>query len=192
LVVYPLELLTPITIAYPLAIIVVALDLLSRDRSSVQRKEDDRGSTIFMTASYAGAFVLLPVFSSITLLRTTDEIVGWIGLAIMLVGVGIRLWARVTLGRYYSLKLETREKQPVVQEGPYARVRHPGYLGYLLMWVGLTIASQSALAVIVIIPLMSAAYGYRIKNEEEMLVSTSGAVYEQYKKRTKRLIPFVY
>jgi len=54
------------------------------------------------------------------------------------------------------------ESQRVVQEGPYKNVRHPGYLGVILLWVGAGLATVNwivaALATLTVI----AAYRYRI------------------------------
>jgi protein-S-isoprenylcysteine O-methyltransferase Ste14 len=40
-----------------------------------------------------------------------------------------------TLGRAYSRTLRT-ERERVVEAGPYRHVRHPGYLGSNLIWLG--------------------------------------------------------
>ena len=84
------------------------------------------------------------------------------------------------------------ESQRVVQEGPYKNVRHPGYLGVILLWVGAGLATVNwivaALATLTVI----AAYRYRINAEERMLVASFGAQYEAYMKHTWRLLLFVW
>ena len=183
-----------IFIAYPLVIIVLIADLVSRGRTSSEgvRKDEDNGSTIFMSVSFVVALVLLPFLTAVDAFGIQSAVLDWVGLALVIVGIGIRAWARITLGQFYSLKLKTTEKQPIVDQGLYARVRHPGYLGYLLMWAGLAIASLSGVAILLVIPMMCIAYGYRIRNEENMLLAALGTSYEEYRKRTKRLIPFIY
>lgn len=185
--------LSPLTVAFPLAVAVLIIDFVFRDRSGPDRdRSQDRGSSLLVWVSIFATLTLVPSLSSAGPLRFEEYAIGWLGLVIMSVGIATRAWARVTLGRYFSVKLEMREKQPLVEEGPYARVRHPGYLGYLLMWAGLAVSSMSGLAVIVVILLFSIVYSYRIRNEEAMLVATLGPAYEQYMRRTRRLIPFIY
>lgn len=183
---------SPLTVAFPLAIAVLIIDLVSRDRSGPDRDQiQDRRSSLLVWIAIFATLALVPSLSSASLLRFGGY-VAWAGLAIMAAGIGIRAWARVVLGRYFSVKLEMQEKQPLVEWGPYTSVRHPGYLGYIIMWVGLAFTSASGLAIIVVVVLFSAVYSYRIKNEEAMLSTTFGPAYDQYKRRTKRLIPFVY
>ena len=172
---------------------VLITDLASRDRSNKgSDQSQDKGSSRLVWVSIFVTLVLVPSHSSAGPLRFDEYAIGWLGLAIMAVGVGIRAWARVTLGRYFSVKLEMREKQPLVEEGPYAKVRHPGYLGYLTMWTGLAVSAMSGLAIVVVVLLFSTVYSYRIRKEETMLVATFGTAYEEYKKRTNRLFPFIY
>jgi protein-S-isoprenylcysteine O-methyltransferase Ste14 len=85
-----------------------------------------------------------------------------------------------------------REKHLLVEAGPYAKVRNPGYLGYILMWTGVAVSSMSGLAIVVIVSLFFVMYSYRINNEEAMMKTSFGDAFEEYKKRTRRLIPFVY
>ena len=184
---------TPLEVAYPLALIVVAMDLLSREKSgSGPNRGEDRGSTMFLAGAVVAALVLVPVLSVLPWWSATGTWLGWVGLPVLVVGVAIRIWARRTLGRFYSLTLTTKSEQSVVDWGPYHRIRHPGYLGYLLMWVGVAIASLSGIVALVVLSLVGFAYVYRIRSEETMLLASMGDAYRQYRDRTRRLIPFVY
>ncbi len=64
------------------------------------------------------------------------SIVSWLGLVIMLLGLGLRVWSMRVLGAYYSRTLRVTDTQVIVTQGPYRIVRHPGYLGTILLWVG--------------------------------------------------------
>ena len=50
---------------------------------------------------------------------------GVVALTVMVLGVGIRIWAAITLGTYYTTTLMMSEGQELVTAGPYAFVRHP-------------------------------------------------------------------
>ena len=97
------------------------------------------------------------------------------------------------LGKYFTRTLKTAESQPVIDAGPYSIVRHPGYLGNLIVFLGYTILmTQSVSALLVISVVYAIIWRSRIANEERMLVRELGLPYERYMRRTWRLIPFVY
>ena len=114
------------------------------------------------------------------------------GLAVMVLGVGLRLWAAVTLGKYYTTTLMMTEGQKVVTTGPYAWVRHPGYLGEVLLWTGFGLVSSNLIALVCLPLMFVVVLLYRISSEERMLVKELGDGYVQYQRRTRKLIPFVY
>ena len=110
----------------------------------------------------------------------------------MVVGIELRVWAARTLGSYYTRTLLTTKEQEVVATGPYARIRHPGYLGNILLWSGFGVLSAN-LAIALLFPVMFvAASVYRISVEERMLAGTLGKDYAEYRRRTYRLVPLVY
>jgi protein-S-isoprenylcysteine O-methyltransferase Ste14 len=192
-------LLSPIVVTYPLALVVIIIDILSRDKTNLggraKRNEDaDRGSTIFMAVAFIACLILIPFLISIPFGRIQFTLIlGWgIGPSLMVCGIVIRIWARSTLGRYYSRTLRTASDQNLVDWGAYRLIRHPGYAGYLLMWFGLAISSINWLVILVVVPLIISAYIHRIGSEEQMLLKAIGSSYSDYRSRTKKLIPFVY
>jgi protein-S-isoprenylcysteine O-methyltransferase len=115
----------------------------------------------------------------------------WIGVAVGVAGLGIRIWSMRVLGRDYTRSLRTRETQTVIDRGPYGVVRHPGYLGSILVWVGSRLAVNWLMAAATAV-FLSAVYVYRISAEERMLVERLGDAYRSYRTRTWRLFPFVW
>ena len=116
----------------------------------------------------------------------------WIGIAIMMLGFALRIWAVVTLGASFRTTVETHRDQAVVENGPYRLIRHPSYSGLILMCIGDGVALQNwlSLAIAVILPLV--ALLYRIHVEEQTLVSSMGSNYQEYQNKTKKLIPWVW
>lgn len=115
--------------------------------------------------------------------------VAWIGVAIGLCGLGLRLWAVLTLRDRYTRTLLVQDDHVVEQKGPYRRVRHPGYLGSLLVLNGVALASGNGVVLVVSLVATSAVYRYRVKVEDEMLVASFGESYAQYKRTVPALFP---
>ena len=80
----------------------------------------------------------------------------------------------------------------MVDVGPYARVRHPGYAGTLTMWLGYGLALASLPATVGIMVPLALAYWRRIGAEEGMLEREFGEPYRKYQDRTRRLVPGLY
>ncbi len=81
------------------------------------------------------------------------------------------------------------EGHAIERGGPYRFVRHPGYLGSLLCLNGLALASGDALVLLASIGATFAAYNYRIRVEDAMLVAAFGEPYQRYRRETGALLP---
>ncbi len=119
---------------------------------------------------------------------------GWqvTGLALCGLGLALRIWVRLSLGRLYSGHLQIKTGHRVVTSGPYRFVRHPGYNGMLLESLGLVVGFSSLLGGLAWLFLLVPGFIYRIKVEEKLLVEEFGEDYRQYARRTMRLLPGIY
>jgi protein-S-isoprenylcysteine O-methyltransferase Ste14 len=163
---------------------------------SLERGQYDRGSTILLSVAFAISALALLAAPLLNHFHLGDfplaTWVGWMGVIIMGISLSLRLWANTTLGAFYTRTLRVVEGHRVIQEGPYNVIRHPGYLGVILMWTGASLAVMNWIGTVVVSVSMLATYHYRIKVEEAMLVTAKGEEYRSYQSRTWRLIPFVY
>ena len=159
-------------------------------RHGTEIKKKERSSGKLISVSVAVSFLVAYFFalSGITLMPSW---VFYLGIAIILLGIIVRQWSIAVLGRFFSPTIGVQEGQKVVEAGPYRLVRHPAYTGVLLILVGVGLAFQSLAAVLVMLLMFSVAYGHRINEEEQVLVSELGEEYVKYMKRTKRLIPCI-
>lgn len=103
---------------------------------------------------------------------------------VSLLGYAIALWSVLYLGRSLSLVVSVRK---VERRGPYRFVRHPMYLGYLVLVLGIALASSSPFAVVLYVT-YSAVTVWRARMEEEALVAFSPE-YRDYASRTGFLVP---
>jgi protein-S-isoprenylcysteine O-methyltransferase len=156
----------------------------------------DRGSTRLLGVAFGLGLLALVAAPALNAqgfgAAGYQPIVGWTGVAVMVGGLALRLWSQAVLGRYYTSTLRHAEGQPLLASGPYRLLRHPGYAGLLLAWVGAGLASANWVVTWAVTVLMAVAYGYRIAAEEAVLLDAFGSRYREYMARTWRLVPYVY
>ena len=110
------------------------------------------------------------------------------GLVLAAAGVALHLRARRALGHFWSGPVAVRARQTVVTGGPYALVRHPLYLGILLLAAGSALAHPS-LAVVCAAAGLAAGIAYKIPGEERALRATCGDAYARYAAEVPALFP---
>jgi protein-S-isoprenylcysteine O-methyltransferase Ste14 len=114
----------------------------------------------------------------------------YVGIALMVVGLGFRWYSIRVLGKSFTYVVHTRPDQQVIQAGPYRWIRHPSYTGALLTILGVLVALTNPLSLLGLIPPLI-GYAYRIRVEERALTRDLGEPYVAYMRRTKRLVPFL-
>jgi protein-S-isoprenylcysteine O-methyltransferase Ste14 len=119
---------------------------------------------------------------------------GWwvvaIGIGLQVASFLLALSARRHLGRFWSAEITQKIGHQLVRSGPYRFVRHPIYTALLGMFVGMAIVSGD-LHAFVAVGLASFAYWRKIRLEERNLTDLFGAEYDEYRRRTRALVPWV-
>jgi protein-S-isoprenylcysteine O-methyltransferase Ste14 len=162
-------------------------------RARVWRSRHDRGSHLWIVGGVAGGFLVAVALASRDVLALPAPAVYLvIGLVLAWVGMLLRLWAVLTLGRSFTTVVLVRADQRVITSGPYRLVRHPSYLGLLILFLGLglglgDLAGGAALVVLPPIALVN-----RIMVEEAALRGRLGDSYVEYSKSRARLISGVW
>lgn len=191
-------LVRPLYAAYGLiGFLMVAERLLRRGGEALSWEEgpSDRGTTRAVGMAFGTgllALLVAPMLNRGRIGRLYGTQAAWAGVAVMAAGLGLRIWAARVLGAFYTRTLRTSAQQRLVAHGPYRLIRHPGYLGNLLLWLGAAIASANGIVATTIAVAMGRAYQARIAAEEAMLAETFAEEYPPYAGHTWRLIPFVY
>ena len=116
----------------------------------------------------------------------------FVGICLMLVGVALRWYSAAVLGKYFTFDVAIQSGQVLIEVGPYRYIRHPSYSGALLTLLGFGLALGNLAGLAATLSCMGFAYAYRIPVEEAALASALGEAYEQYMKRTWRLVPFLF
>ena len=118
---------------------------------------------------------------------------GWvpvaIGLTVLVAGVALRAWAILTLGRLFKFVVVIQEDHRLVATGPYRLLRHPSYTSALVAFLGVGIALDNWLSMLILVALPLAAILVRIRAEEAELGTALGQEYRSYASHTRRLVP---
>lgn len=119
-----------------------------------------------------------------------SNLVGIIGLTLCIVGAIIACWSRFMLGKNWSLSVQRKENHELVKTGIYKIVRHPIYLGLLLLFIGNTLIVGDYRGIIAVL-IVFISFWFKLRKEEQLLLEVFGAQYTKYKSSTKALIPFI-
>lgn len=183
-------------LGYFLLLIFFYMELRRRrgeQAKSVVDGEFDRRTTRYIGYAYFVSILALLVawFLNALGLGLLPIWVAWVGVVLALCGLFVRTWATRALGTSYTRTLRVAQGQHIVQSGPYRFIRHPGYLGMILMWIGASASTGNWIVMLIVCVAIAAAYHNRIHNEEKMLLSQLPG-YEEYRSHTWRLLPPIY
>ncbi|MBU0528455.1 isoprenylcysteine carboxylmethyltransferase family protein [bacterium] len=110
----------------------------------------------------------------------------------MLIGFPILIiagiFAKYRLGIVFG---EVRDKPEVIEKSVFKIVRHPIYLGSILLYLGLTILTCSIASTLIWV-IIVIFYYYISKYEEKLLLKKFGKEYKNYMERVPMLIPLKY
>ena len=105
-----------------------------------------------------------------------------IGLALGMVGVGLMVWATATAGNVLLA-----DPTQLVTEGPYAISRHPMYLGWTLLYLGLMVVLGSAW-LLMLLPILAIWIHWESGREEQRMTERFGNRYIEYQSSVRRYL----
>ncbi len=110
----------------------------------------------------------------------------------MVLGLVIRTWSVRTLGASFTMQVQVNREQVIIGSGPYRYVRHPSYLGALLLFLSVPALLGAWFSLFLTSALLFFAFARRIYWEERALARVKGDEYLAYAARTRRLVPFLW
>lgn len=166
---------------------------LSRRANPDQDQITDRGSGRLLWLTIAGSVSFAVVARGLAWgrLPVPQTLLHSLALLFLLGGIGLRWWAIVSLGHWFTTNVAVRPEQEVISTGPYRWIRHPAYSGLLAAFLGCGWYFGSWLSIGVLLLPITAAVFYRVSVEEAALIRGLGEVYQEYRKRTKALLPWI-
>src|SRR3974390_1237869 len=74
------------------------------------------------------------------------------GFLITFAGLGVTLWARHHLGKFWSARVALKQDHELIRSGPYAYVRHPIYSGLFIALIGTALVIGEWRALLAVLP----------------------------------------
>ena len=154
----------------------------------------DRGTMRLVWILVASCYVTawLPVILDFGRLVVLGDWLTWVGIAIMISGIVFRRYVISILGKFFTTTVQIQKDHELIKAGPYRYIRHPSYLGILIMTLGLGIALANWISLILCIVLPIIGVIKRIQVEEKELEQHFGKQYQDYRKNTWCVIPHIY
>jgi protein-S-isoprenylcysteine O-methyltransferase Ste14 len=165
---------------------------LKRLHAGIQRQ--DKGSRLVLSCLIVVGLLLgllLALKVPATAITRAPDLLFWLGMLLIYAGIALRFYAITLLGTFFTTTVAVSPEQTVIEAGPYRLIRHPSYTGLLVILLGIGLSLTNWSSLIVIIGCALIGFRYRIRVEEEVLQEQLGHRYQEYMRRTKRLIPFV-
>jgi protein-S-isoprenylcysteine O-methyltransferase Ste14 len=184
---------------FTIASLYSAVYLFRKNPAVVERrmragpKAETRPVQKVVTSAISIVFIALLVFSAL------DHRFGWspvppavslIGDALVAIGLGIAIFT-VNQNSYAAANIAVEETQTVTSTGLYGIVRHPMYMGGLIMFAGIPLALDSCWGLAVLVPVVIAVV-VRIADEEKLLNQELAGYREYASKVHHRLVPYVW
>jgi len=117
---------------------------------------------------------------------TTSALIG------IVVGLALRVWAVLTLGRYFTWFITVHDDHQVIRSGPFRFIRHPAYCGAWILFISTVLLIHAWFAAVFSLLLQLSAYVRRIRYEEEMMIDKFGDSYETYRSEVKAFVPLLW
>lgn len=147
----------------------------------MKRRLKINGLIIFLAVVLSAAFPYL--FLRRTQAAFWDEFAKICGITLILLGQILR-----ASSRGYKTT-HSQNGHSLIQGGPYALVRNPMYLGILLIGLGVVLVLFNFWALVIFLFVFITRYLLLIFTEEKKLLAAFGQAYQDYQRRTPRLIP---
>ena len=171
--------------------IVSEIMLTARTR---REKTADRGTQRLVWILLAICFILawVPVILDLGRLLLLGHWLTLVGVAVMVCGIVFRQYSISVLGKYFTGQVQIQVGHELIRAGPYRYIRHPSYLGILVIALGLGIALSNWISILLCLVLPSIGIVRRIKVEEKEMEKHFGMQYRDYRRSTRAIIPYIY
>jgi protein-S-isoprenylcysteine O-methyltransferase Ste14 len=185
--------ITPAEAVNDLWILFAAYWLVSAlNRKKTKQRESILQRLVYISPIFVAIFLLYNYRANFGWLATyfvphTPE-VRWAGVAIMVAGLGIAVWARVHLGSNWSGVVTLKEGHELIRTGPYRNIRHPIYTGILGGFLGSAIVNGQIRGLVALVVIWASFY-IKARREEAFLTQEFGPKFDEHMQHTGMFLP---
>ncbi len=181
-----------VALAVLTGLMTVAALFTKANLSSGEREDRGNRWVVVALGAISVAAAVVPAYCDrIGVWTIGGESVRWLGIALYACGGVLRLWPVFTLGPRFSGVVAIQPGHALVTTGIYGVIRHPSYLGLIVLMVGWALVFRSMAGVLLALAMVPVLV-VRIEAEERLLANEFGEDYEAFRRRTARLIPGVW
>lgn len=170
----------------------IVLMITKRSKVKSVKKKGDRGSMLIMWICISAGITAGFFFANRMKWNSINYLIWVIGLLTYFFGLFIRWSSIIQLKDAFTVDVAINRQHELKTDGLYKYIRHPSYLGLILIISGLALGMNSIYSFLVVVIPIFLAVSYRITVEEKMLLREFDEKYIEFKASTKKIIPFVY
>ena len=94
----------------------------------------------------------------------------------------------ILLSASWNVLFKAQKKHAIATTGPYAKIRHPQYMGFIIIMFGFLL-QWPTIVTLIMFPILVVMYARLSLWEEKQMTKEFGETYEQYRKRTPAFVP---
>ena len=167
----------------------ILINILTRSKKSESDSYDKNSLGIIWVVILLS--ITLGVFTAFAFPRF-NLIEYFSGISLIIIGISIRFIAIFSLKSLFTSNVSIYYDHKLKTDGIFKKIRHPSYLGSLISFLGLGLTLGNWISLLIIFLPVLCAFLYRINIEEKVLMNNFNEEYLNYKKKTKKLIPYLF
>ncbi|HEY2896068.1 MAG TPA: isoprenylcysteine carboxylmethyltransferase family protein [Gemmatimonadaceae bacterium] len=115
--------------------------------------------------------------------ETIIRLVGW---AEIVIALALNVWAITTFNRLQTSVIPRRRARTLAYEGPYKLTRNPMYVGFTVLYLGITFVANAFWPLVFLPEAIALVYLFAIRLEEAYLTREFGDAYRDYCSKVRR------
>lgn len=167
----------------------ILIAILTRSKASESKSFDKNSLGLLWLVIIPSIFAGIYIAVSYPMYNVTEY---FLGLFLIIAGMSLRLFAIFSLKTYFNANVSIHHDHKLKTDGIYSIVRHPSYTGALLSFFGLGLSQGNWISLLIIFIPITIAFIYRINIEEKVLSENFKDDYLDYKRKSKKLIPYIF
>jgi protein-S-isoprenylcysteine O-methyltransferase Ste14 len=170
----------------------IILNRMLHSNNTDKQDADKNSLLIIWVIIVAAVTAAIFIAQSVAVPISNHAGIQYAGLAIIILGILLRIIAVYTLGKFFTVDVTIRQGHQLVKKGMYKYFRHPSYTASLLSFIGFGLSLNNWYSLLIVVFAVVVVFLMRIRIEEKALTAQFGNEYLQYKKEAWGLVPFVH